>query len=712
MINYTMIEWDEGFSIGVKTLDDDHKKILQIVNELLLCISDDKDDDEIGSIIKKLQRTTYAHFQREEDLLIKCNYDNIHKYTDRHEEFSIYIKKLKNILNTSNKFEKITQITESINNWLFTHILHEDMNLLSTFDSCEYLKNKTNKKISFKFTKRILISILLPIVLSLLFTFASLYNSYNKYVGIHTLSYSTSVLYNINKLTHKLQIERGLTSGYLSSSGHKFKNKLQLQKIESDKSIDLFLFNTNTIASKHINYLNKYIVQFKKDYEILKKLRLQVINQNLSANRVFDDYTKIIKNLIDVSLKITTLTSNIKVSSHIFLSSYILQYKEIEGQKRAYGTIIIEKDSQAEYKIFLTLIGKEEAILKNYFTIANKVKNDTLKNLLDTNLKNKINLYENKIVTQNINNLDSHIWFELMTKYINKIQVFENKLLYEMNTIIQNTLDEKIQKIYIFSFMMISLLILITLLLYLYNQNKKKDIDKFIEAMNDLSDGGRALRLTHDIQNKDVSKMYDSYEKTRIKLLIGDIYTQFYLKKVEQEIKSKEELNTELKNIAYVDQLTDLTNRRKYEEVSQIELERAIRNKEDLSFLMIDIDKFKRINDTYGHSVGDEVLKHFASTLKSIARPFDILARIGGEEFVVILPHTSEDGGFKFAERFRKNIYNSSLEIDNIKINYSISIGVSSLNPDIDNKSESILKRADEALYKAKNNGRNMTIIF
>ena len=128
--------------------------------------------------------------------------------------------------------------------------------------------------------------------------------------------------------------------------------------------------------------------------------------------------------------------------------------------------------------------------------------------------------------------------------------------------------------------------------------------------------------------------------------------------------------------------------------------------KETLSILMIDIDFFKNINDTYGHAAGDIVLEEVAKIIKSCTRNADTAARYGGEEFVVMLNNTSASAAMAVAERIRKSVEEKSIMYDGKKINVTISIGASSYNFDLES-AKSIVERADKALYESKQNGRN-----
>ena len=139
-------------------------------------------------------------------------------------------------------------------------------------------------------------------------------------------------------------------------------------------------------------------------------------------------------------------------------------------------------------------------------------------------------------------------------------------------------------------------------------------------------------------------------------------------------------------------------------------LELAKRNEQKLSIIAIDIDHFKKINDTYGHSVGDEVLITIANILKQNIRKSDIVSRFGGEEFVILLNNASLDDATSIAEKIRVTIENSSIDIEGTVIKVTSSFGVASYNKDRENSIETVIKRADDLLYIAKKHGRNQVV--
>ena len=165
--------------------------------------------------------------------------------------------------------------------------------------------------------------------------------------------------------------------------------------------------------------------------------------------------------------------------------------------------------------------------------------------------------------------------------------------------------------------------------------------------------------------------------------------------------------NAKLYELATKDGLTKLYIHRHFRTLLEAEITRASRYKHVMSLLMMDIDNFKHVNDTYGHLVGDRVLKEIAVTIKNTCRNIDVPARYGGEEFTVILPETAAKDATIIAERLRKNIAKIEVPIDDkVTLKTTISIGISEF-PSSATDAEELISTADQALYKAKNDGKN-----
>jgi diguanylate cyclase (GGDEF)-like protein len=162
-----------------------------------------------------------------------------------------------------------------------------------------------------------------------------------------------------------------------------------------------------------------------------------------------------------------------------------------------------------------------------------------------------------------------------------------------------------------------------------------------------------------------------------------------------------EQLNT-------LDGLTGLKNRAFFDQTLKQEMKRAIRFQSHLSLLFIDIDHFKKINDDHGHLVGDECLRRISSLFKElIKRETDTVARYGGEEFAVILPNNNKEQALIVAEEIRQTVEDMALLYEETNISLTVSLGVSSIVPELGASEEAFIKRVDNNLYKAKHNGRN-----
>lgn len=170
-----------------------------------------------------------------------------------------------------------------------------------------------------------------------------------------------------------------------------------------------------------------------------------------------------------------------------------------------------------------------------------------------------------------------------------------------------------------------------------------------------------------------------------------------------------EEANINLALLASTDPLTQLYNRRHFFNLGNSEMAKALRHQRPLSVIMLDVDKFKKINDNYGHDAGDKALIALAKVCKDAARGSDIVARFGGEEFALCCPDTNSEGAQALAERLRLQVEAMSLSIDEQSISFTISLGVATADSS-DDSLEGLLKRADHLLFEAKDSGRNRSV--
>src|SRR5690554_1856238 len=185
--------------------------------------------------------------------------------------------------------------------------------------------------------------------------------------------------------------------------------------------------------------------------------------------------------------------------------------------------------------------------------------------------------------------------------------------------------------------------------------------------------------------------------------------------RVRERTEELEQANDQLRSMSLTDGLTRVANRRRFDDKLEIEWNRAMRHDQELSLLTLDIDHFKKVNDTFGHLVGDDCLVSMAGTLQGeLLRATDLVARYGGEEFAVLLPATDGEGARQVAERMRQAVAGKPVPSGQggPPVELTISVGVATMRPAIGAGSQELVRRADEALYAAKANGRNRVEVW
>lgn len=225
--------------------------------------------------------------------------------------------------------------------------------------------------------------------------------------------------------------------------------------------------------------------------------------------------------------------------------------------------------------------------------------------------------------------------------------------------------------------------------------------------------GRRVYPLVHFLNHGHVD-LPDALLSLPISLCL--LFGMLHLRKLLIEV---EQANFLLDQSVKVDALTGALSRTEAFSRSSVEIERSLRNGHPISFLMLDIDHFKNVNDQYGHQVGDAVLINLVKHCQKELRVIDIFGRVGGEEFFIVLPESSELEAFQVAERLREFIASESTHCDTgAEIRITISIGVATFNPKVVGETrpavilKTFFKKADDAMYCAKGNGRNRCEIF
>lgn len=240
-------------------------------------------------------------------------------------------------------------------------------------------------------------------------------------------------------------------------------------------------------------------------------------------------------------------------------------------------------------------------------------------------------------------------------------------------------------------------------------------LNKLTNHIRKISDGNMDVEQIHVGHRKDeigtLSQAFNLMHSTILRQLKE---LEAHRNMLEQEVKDRtkelELANKKLDLISRTDELTGLPNRRDMNETIANEIGRSQRTHKPFSFIFIDIDHFKSINDTYGHACGDVVLKSVAQTVRSLLRKYDVFARYGGEEFLTLLPETDLEGAAVVAERFRKKIERMTVHYGDYSINVTVTLGVAKFDERLG--ADRSIQQADKALYQGKEGGRNQVVIW
>ena len=281
----------------------------------------------------------------------------------------------------------------------------------------------------------------------------------------------------------------------------------------------------------------------------------------------------------------------------------------------------------------------------------------------------------------------------------------------------------------------------------IYTTQKKSDIKDTIENLDSIDKASVRVELAEDLKEyellnpyllivEDVPNLNDVLMTTKFKvpvLFVGEPINDVTIRALTYDYISTpinkvvlvtlinslfkvKEFHDKINEVSTTDELTGLHNRKYLQERLDAEISRARRYKTPLSCLLFDIDFFKVVNDMYGYEWGDVLLKNFADKLKAMIRKEDVLTRYGDEEFIVILPNTSEDNAFLFAERFRRNIEKMEFipagEEERHPITVSGGISTYPCLANVEEDANTVIRYAEHALYNAKKRGKNKIVQF
>ena len=721
--------WNEGMSVGVEAIDNDHKKIITILSRLIASQNSQDVDNVINQTFSELEHYIVEHFSREEALLEQFNYKKLDAHKDSHKKFVEKVAQLKQQWLENNTREVRSEITDYLQHWLLKHILQEDQDYVGAIKSYQkiesyqqikkakhpllrFLAKKLAQNVSL--SKRVFITTLSPLVMSFAFCFMLLSDSFQRYQNVSLIIGLHNVIEQVNGISHSMQAERGLSSGYSSSNFQDYADSLSARRAITDDKIKNFLLLLNLHLDETVkDNIYLYAESARESFTKLNQVRLLLDKGIISGSKSNEAYTQLIEQLLYVSESLIHLDVGSELSNDIAAINAILSFKEYMGQMRAIGMGDITQEAQnlLENKDIIILLGKQLSSIKSFNNAANDQQKLQCADYCDEKLVTQIiEQYYMHIVSKHELNDRSDTWFVLMSQEIDNIKLLSDKLIAEFSVKVQAESKQIENKFFWVAVVLTVFLVVSILFALVLNYSIINPVRKLTYALDDMSAGQTNIQFKHALTNDEIGAMQLAYEKLRRRLLQADIY-KARVSDQQKEIQYRKSQQDHFEQLALTDALTGAVNRHHFNDLLGKEIANVNQHGRPLSIMILDIDHFKSINDTYGHTVGDQVLKIFYQACKDAVRSSDVVARVGGEEFVIVMPDTNLNNAKHFAERLRSSVEQLAIQIEHHLISVTVSIGVSQWHPELFINAETFIAHADNSLYQAKNTGRNKVVI-
>jgi len=698
------IEWKPELSIGIDKVDDDHKHLIELINKLMRAIENDAPKNEILKFFDELEAYTHYHFKREESfMLAHCHPKHMAKYIGHHQKqhryFTGKLPKLKEkLIHTTSKSASF-DIVEFLLRWLLDHIINEDLKLAQCFE--EEKEKKIKKNLFYRISniikerttlsQRLLIIFAIPMIFLILQSSFVSYNAYNRYCEFEKVQNITQTAMVINNVLTQLQRERGLSSAYISSNYHHFQKELETQRKRTSATIRNGLAYT-TVLQRYINLDNEF-----KAIEKLAQIRTQIDAGQLTKEQSIAYYTGFIDRLIKLIKQISYLSFNTVDQNTYGPLLLLLRLNELHGLIRNEGVACLEEDN-ASCDHLDELFKSKNTYDKAFAFLAPEHLKTRVQDIESSPDTQHIMQIQQQIVTHRIKgNKAAQVWFAQTTVWIDRYKQIIEKTFDNINKDAVKQKQHFSTLIWTIWTIFILMLLFIGISMYLLKESIIRPIIVLTDALHKLSEGDKQFFFSA-IRRKDaIGKMERAYNHLRRSLIKAD-YANILMNLQEMKTKKYVRLSEE-------DPLTGIYNRRAFTQTLKTEMAKAQKQHTPLSLLILDIDHFKKINDTYGHDTGDLLLQHFVKVIQQQIRKNDLFARIGGEEFALLLPDTAENGARIRAEKIVQTI--ASLDLKHIApdLQMTVSIGFALYQKEMSLKT--FIQKADKHLYKAKHSGRN-----
>ena len=696
------VEWKAELSVGIEKVDDDHKYLIELINTLIRAIDNETPKEDTLKLFEELEAYTHYHFDREEAFMDEhCTSSNMKKQVESHKAqhryFTNKLPELKEKLLHATTKSISYEIAEFLLQWLLDHIINEDLKLTQCLEHNREKKRSWVQRVVGRLRRktslhqRLWLILALPLFFFILQTSFITYNGYKKYNQVEDIENITQAVISIDNLITQLQKERGLSSAYISSNYRYFQKELLEQRKKTDETIQ-------KSAAFH-KILTPYI-DIKKGLSALQKLdtiRLAINQHQLTKQESLNYYSDFIQTLIGLIKDISYLPINSIGRNTYGPILLLLHLNETNGLIRQEGIscITAEENScehlkalyhkQGDYLTALKILAAPY-LIKEIMQVESAENSEEIKQLKDALIKGS--LHGNDVAKE---------WFALTTYKIEAYkQIIDNalqKISYDAS-LQKDRFATLISNIWLI-FGIIIIFIIISI--YLFKESILRPLAVLTDALHKLSSGDKSVYFNTLNQKDAIGKMERAYNNLRRSLIKAD-YANILMELQELKTEKYAKLSAE-------DSLTGIANRRAFMQRLQYEIEYAKKHHTPLTLLLLDLDHFKKINDTYGHATGDLLLQRFVQHTRKFIRSSDIFARIGGEEFALLLPNTTLKGARTLAEKIVNEL--SALDLDDIApdLHMTVSIGISVYEEGL--KPKQFIAIADHHLYAAKDRGRN-----
>ena len=721
-------KWDEGLSVGVDEIDNDHKMLVSIIAELSDAIEENHESDVIKDVFVKLESYVQLHFKREEALMRQCGYQDLDTHISSHQQFIQKIPELRSELLSADTVEVARDIYLFLVDWLLNHIVVDDMEYFQ--DVCDRgLRSvrSSNKTWVERFVarigqrlalgQRIFLTALFPFVGLILLSLIILIGSLQDYQAMARLASISQMAHEVNNLTHSLQAERGISTGMIGSDYKVFSDELIVRRDKTDQALNAFHKRLQQLASRKLPVnMEQAITTSVGLLGGLADQRSKVDKKDDSVDQMQAYYTDLITQLLKISSGMAVLEMDATLATNISAFTAVVDLKEIVGQERALGTLLLSDGGLTEPRVrmFTSLIGQQQGLSQFFEQVASSEQQQQYRELLDGIVIKQVEEYEEllyKTIDSKVpSGVDVKSWFAVFSYKIDQLKVLADHLVSDIEVAALHKAEQLKLKLYLTAFVLVVIIFMTLVSSWLLNFSIIYPVRKLKKAMTSLAKGRRDYVFTDKFVDDEIGLMVSAYEKCRRSLLQADISSTVYRQRQAMDLQRNKNEHERYKQLASTDPLTGALNRRKFNRMAEHEIARIERFARPLSILMLDIDLFKAVNDNFGHNTGDLVLKEFYEACFYAARRTDIVARLGGEEFAILMPETVLEEALGLAERIRKRIESLEVQANEHTVRVTVSIGVAEWQTGKYQDFLDMQNDADKALYAAKRQGRNQVV--